>query len=199
MLMKRILGILYISLISVGLTSCYGFLEAMDEALEDSISENINKPYRIKFVGYLKFTNKSSQSIRVRKTYEAVLPDPNPEAGNYTVMFANSYEMYHSFMESTELRRLKPSDIIKKNKYALFPELPHYYYHFYSYVPDKNAYQPPLTVWAPDDNKKLSIYNKENWDLEVLRDTIYQVDGYNYGEFTFSYTYTLTDEALNEK
>ena len=62
-------------------------------------------------------------------------------------------------------------------------------------------------IVAPNDNKKHSIYNKENWELTILRDTLYfdkegtRFQFYypgHYGTFECAYTYTLTDEALEE-
>lgn len=192
MLMKRIINALYIVLISVCLASC-GFIIDMFDLDNDNDGEN---SYYVDVRCHYYIQNKSSDFVRIR--YPQVdLPKDS------TVLFISR------LIEAQARHTGNPRDSIKKDKYA-YLNLDSWY-RVYEYDA-KNDTDNQIQFWTPNDNKKHSIYNKENWELTILRDTLYfdkDGNGHNrtrfqfyypghYGTFECAYTYTLTDEALEE-
>lgn len=187
--MKRIINILFIVVASISLVSCINKLD------EDEIEYYVSLHHRMVIL------NKSSQSVRIYNNI--IQPD-------------STY-----IIRDVKMRRagVNPRDSIKEDKYA-FISLPdtHNFYVF-GFNPKTQSYDSLLQSWAnlgwsDVGYKTYSIFSKRNWELTINKDildfdygipfpeetTRFQVRyaGY-YGEFECTYTYTLTDEALNEK
>ena len=190
MTMKRIVCILSAVLFSVGLVSC-GW-----DFWGDDAKDGAKNTYYVEVEYKLYIHNKSSQAVDIRWPWVGIPKDS-------IVLFD------HGSMDSWS--KWNPRDSIKKDKYALL-KLDNYDICVYDYDANKNEYN-TIQIWSPNDNKKHSIFNKENWELTILRDTMYfdkRGNGYPETRFTFyypgyygwfecAYTYTLTDEALKEE
>ena len=159
--------------------------------------------YRIDSYVEMLIVNKSSKSVRICGSDRPTWADPNLEAQRYDIIHPDSTFVLRSIRNNDG----NPRDSIKTDKYALLRLDPNY--HLYDYVPGFNKYQPHLLVWSVDDGKKYSMFNHENWDFAISKDTLYYDYIKNFtrfqtftkvylGEFRCAYTYTLTDEALEE-
>ena len=195
MTMKRIVCILSAVLFSVGLVSC-GW-----DFWGDDAKDGAKNTYYVELRSQAIILNKTNQSVRI---LSQILP---PDS---------MYVLYDRVTGEKGINPLNPRDSIKKNpyQYLSLPGMDIVYVHGYS--EKTQSYDSLLQHWPNISVKKYSIFNKENWELTILKDTMYfdekgngfppstrfQFESYYpgiYGAFHYSYTYTLTDEALNEE
>lgn len=200
--MKRIVCILSAVLFSVGLVSCGYFIDVSDLGIKDNYDA-----YYLTVDCHLYIQNKSSFDIvQVCRQSEPPIEIPRDS----TVLLCT---------KSKRSWRGNARDSIAQDKYTFLNPSDVGYDGsavYYAYDANEKKYR-AARHWFPNDNKKTSLYHKENWELSILFDSMYY-DRHglgdspsfsstrftmtypgNYGWFECAYTYTLTDEALNEE
>ena len=193
--MKRIVSILCTVLFSVGLMSCGFDFWGNEEA------DSAKNTYYVGVRSQAIVLNKTNKSVRI---LSKILP---PDS---------MYVLYDRVWEVKGVNPVNPRDSIKKNPYTYLTLGMGDNVFVYGYSEKTQSYDSLLQSWSNMGNRNYSIFNKENWKLAILKDTMYfdkrgngfppstrfQFPSYyagNYGAFHYAYTYTLTDEALNEE
>ena len=195
--MKRVLRIFFVGILAISLTSCLTTL--LLESLVDSVTGEQNKEYDFEINTFCEYiiVNNSSRDVRVYFTNKSTpVTDPNYESVNYPVVPKGGRYIIHTH-KSINQKSDDISTVMKENPYALL-DLADRKIIVYEYDPAKTSYQLQLQWWASGYNKSLSPFVPSNWTLFVHKDLTTLDNGTWEGMYDCSYTYYITDEALQE-
>ena len=195
--MKRVLRIFFVGILAISLTSCLTTL--LLESLVDSVTGEQNKEYDFEINTFCEYiiVNNSSRDVRVYFTHESEnLMDPNYRAVNYPIVPQGGRRIVHTY-KSINQKSDDISAVMKANPYALF-NLAGRKILVYEYDPEQTSYQVQIKRWLTGDGKQLSPFEPSNWTLFVHKDLTTINNGTWEGMYDCSYTYYITDEALQE-
>lgn len=122
--------------------------------------------------------------------------DPNYRAVNYPIVPQGGRRIVHTY-KSINQKSDDISAVMKANPYALF-DLAGRKILVYEYDPEQTSYQVQIKRWLTGDGKQLSPFEPSNWTLFVHKDLTTINNGTWEGMYDCSYTYYITDEALQE-
>ncbi|MBR5454200.1 MAG: hypothetical protein IKV60_00230 [Rikenellaceae bacterium] len=196
--MKRFLRIFFVGILAISLTSCLTTL--LLESLVDSVAGGQNnKEYDFEINTFCEYiiVNNSSRDVRVYYTLKSTpVSDPNYNSIYCPIVPQGGRRIIHTY-KSVGQKSDDISATMKANPYALL-DLEGRKIVIYEYDPAKTTYQEQLQWWASGDDKQLSPFKPSNWTLTVHKDLTTLDNGTWVGMYDCSYTYYITDEALQE-